>query len=193
MRYYSRDLTLVFSSINACIKYPLISLAGILCYIMENYKNQKESITIRQAIDIYLNWKRSHRIAASNKYRVRLLKFADYLAQKTVFKLQDIHPNDIANFHIAMQENYSNATIAYSARILKNFFDFHKGRGNATINPKEIIPIRYVSAEKDVVDEEDFEILSALLDDNDLGDLQKKLQKRRTNTTWLHGEAVPMN
>ncbi len=86
-----------------------------------------------------------------------------------------------------MESTYSKTTIAYSARILKNFFWFWHGRGMTNLNPKEIIPIRFISADKEIVTKEDFEDLNDVLDVKYLDDLQKKLV---INLLWDTGMRV---
>ena len=135
----------------------------------------KETITIGDSIETYLNWKQSHTEQAFKTYRYRLNGFAEYLLEKNKTQLNEVTADDIVDFHNQMIKTYSRATVGYSARILKNFFDFHKGRNNTKINPKEIIPIRFINADKDVVDQEDFEQMTDLLDERYINDLQKKL------------------
>ena len=135
----------------------------------------KEIPTLNDAIEVYLQWKKSHSEKAHKAYRYRLDGFARFIKSQDKSLLNEITPDDIVNFHNQMLRKYSRATVGYSARILKNFFDFHKGRNNSTINPKEIIPVRFIYADKDVVDEEDFQQMTELLDERFIVDLQKKL------------------
>ena len=86
-----------------------------------------------------------------------------------------------------MEGVYSPATIAYSARILRNFFYFWHGRRETHFNPKEIIPIRFINADKDIVTKEDFEDMNDLLETSTLEDLQKKLV---LNLLWDTGMRV---
>lgn len=130
-------------------------------------------MTIKNAIQIYLEWKQTHTTAAYTTYKVRLEQFESFIKNKS--KLKEIDGDDIVAFHRSLENNYSLNTIAYSARVLKNFFWFWHGRGKTTFNPKEIIPIRYVSADKDIVTAEDLDDMSDLLEVNNLQDLQKKL------------------
>ncbi|WP_421751098.1 tyrosine-type recombinase/integrase [Croceimicrobium sp.] len=133
-----------------------------------------ESITLHESINIYLNWKKTHTTKAPEAYRVRLEQFADYFkAEKS--HLKDITGDDITTFHNQLLEVLSPATVAYSARILRNYFTFWQGRGQVNLNPKEIIPIRFINADKDIVEKEDFEDMVALLDDHYIDELQKKL------------------
>lgn len=130
-------------------------------------------MTIKKAIQIYLEWKQTHTSSAYSTYKIRLDQFESFVTQKK--KLNQIDGDDIIAFHRNLEGKYSLNTIAYSARVLKNFFWFWHGRGKTTFNPKEIIPIRYVSADKDIVTQEDLNDMSGLLEVNNIQDLQKKL------------------
>lgn len=130
-------------------------------------------MTITNAIKIYLEWKQTHTSSAYTTYKTRLEQFAEFIKNKIY--LTDINGDDIVTFHRSLEQGYSLNTIAYSARVLKNFFWFWHGRGKTRFNPKEIIPIRYVSADKDIVTINDLEDMSDLLDKNILSELQKKL------------------
>lgn len=133
-----------------------------------------ESITLQESINIYLDWKKTHTDKAHTAYRTRLEQFANYFAS-TKSRLADITGDDITEFHNAMLEEFAPATVAYSARILRNYYTFWQGRGMTYLNPKEIIPIRFINADKDIVEREDFKEMTALLDDHYIDDLQKKL------------------
>ena len=115
---------------------------------------------LQKAIQIYLKWKKSHTTVAYDRYKVRLDDFYNFLKQFNKLQLSTLTGDDVVDFHEAMETaGYSRATIAYSARILRNFFWFWHGRGETNFNPKEIIPIRFINADKDIIDEDDFEIL----------------------------------
>ena len=149
-------------------------LVGLLCYM-----------TIEQAIQIYLDWKKSHTTVAYLRYKIRLEHFIDFIVPKSC--LQDINGDDVVAYHRSMETMYSASTIAYSARILRNFFSFWHGRRETNFNPKEIIPIRFISADKDIVTHEDFEDMNDLLDERYLVDLQKKLV---LNLLWDTGMRI---
>ncbi|WP_452597563.1 tyrosine-type recombinase/integrase [Pontimicrobium sp. MEBiC01747] len=142
-------------------------------------------MNIKESIQIYLKWKKSHTTVAYERYEIRLIQFQEFIGEAKV--LGTITGDDIVNYHETMEGNYSPATIAYSARILRNFFWFWHGRGITTFNPKEIIPVRFVNADKDIIDREDFEILNSLLSTNNLVDLQKKLV---INLLWDTGMRI---
>jgi site-specific recombinase XerD len=142
-------------------------------------------MTINKAIQIYLDWKESHTSVAYLRYKVRLEHFINFITPKSC--LQDISGDDVVAYHKSMEQNYSPATIAYSARILRNFFYFWHGRRETNFSPKEIIPIRFINADKDIVTHENFEEMNDLLDENYLCDLQKKLV---LNLLWDTGMRV---
>jgi len=142
-------------------------------------------MTIENAIQIYLDWKKSHTTVAYLRYKVRLEHFINFIMPKSC--LQDITGDDIVAYHQSMESIYSRSTIAYSARILKNFFYFWHGRRETNFNPKEIIPIRFISADKDIVTFDDFEDMNDLLDERYLSDLQKKLV---LNLLWDTGMRI---
>ena len=143
---------------------------------------------LQKAIQIYLKWKKSHTTVAYDRYKVRLDDFYNFLKQFNKLQLSTLTGDDVVDFHEAMETaGYSRATIAYSARILRNFFWFWHGRGETNFNPKEIIPIRFINADKDIIDEDDFEILDALLGTDTLADLQKKLV---INLLWDTGMRI---
>jgi len=100
-------------------------------------------MTINKAIQIYLDWKESHTSVAFKRYGIRLEQFKDFIMPKSC--LEDISGDDVA-FHKSMETDYSSTTIAYTARVLKNFFYFWHGRRETNFNPKEIIPVKFISA-----------------------------------------------
>ncbi|RZN78896.1 MAG: hypothetical protein EVB11_13145 [Winogradskyella sp.] len=142
-------------------------------------------MTIDKAIQIYLDWKQSHTSVAYSRYKVRLEQFIKFIMPESC--LQDISGDDVVAYHKSMEGIYSPATIAYSARILRNFFYFWHGRRETHFNPKEIIPVRFINADKDIVTKDDFEDMNDLLETNYLPDLQKKLV---LNLLWDTGMRV---
>jgi site-specific recombinase XerD len=134
-------------------------------------------ITIKQSITTYLNWKETTKLTAHKSYRTRLLPFEKYLRENhDLNELNELHGDHIIAYHKWMKtENFSEATISYSGRIIKNYIEFWKGRGKTDISPKEIIPMRYLGKEAVVVDEEDFCIMTDLLAEDFIDQLQKKL------------------
>jgi len=130
-------------------------------------------MTIQKALQIYLDWKESNTISAYERYKVRLVQFLDFISPKSC--LQDVSGEDVIAFHKYMKTHYSDATIAYSTRILRNFFWFWNGRGFENLNHEEIIPIKFVNADKDIVNKDDMEDMNDVLEERYYSDLQRKL------------------
>lgn len=129
---------------------------------------------IEQAINEYVLWKQSHTTTAYYSYKVRLNDFEAYFDKNR--ELASISGNDIVQYHNKMaSRGFSLTTVAYSAKILKNFFDFWRGRGQSTLNPKEIIPIKFTPKDKAVVTQEDFDDMTEILNEGYFDDIRKKL------------------
>lgn len=132
------------------------------------------NMNLEKAIEKYLEWKATYALTASNRYKPRLEHFMKFMGANK--GLRELTGNDVIQFHTYMKEsNYSLATVAYSGRILKNFFDFWKGRGECFLNPKEIISTRFISPDKEIVNDEDMEDIDLVLDEHYREDLLKKL------------------
>ncbi len=127
------------------------------------------------AIENYLYWKSSYALVAVDRYNVRLKHFKKYIGSDT--PITQISGMDIIAYHKFMEEKgkYSRATVAYSARILKNFFEFLQGRGIQCLNPKEIRPMKYISPDKDIVTVTIFKQMDSVLFEQFYSDLIKKL------------------
>lgn len=140
-------------------------------------------MSFEKAIELYLDWKTTHASTAPSRYSTRLYQAAGFIGRNKL--LIEITGDDVIRFHRHMEEmsfekgncskKYSHATVAYSARILKNFFMFWQGRGESIVNHKEIRTIRYISPLKKIVTKEDFEIMSNSLDERYFDELAKKL------------------
>jgi integrase len=138
------------------------------------------------AIVIYLDWKATHASFAPNRYGVHLRRFANFVGKGKL--LGEVTGDDVIRFHRHMERNgftkgrarrsYSLGTVAYSSRILKNFFMFWQGRMQSTVNHKEILPIRHIVPNKRVVTEKEFAKMDALLDPHFFTELRKKLAIR---------------
>jgi len=120
---------------------------------------------------------------APSRYAIRLRQLANFLGEAKL--LQEVNGDDIVRFHRYLEsvsigsgkliKNYSKSTIAYSAVILKNFFMFWRGRGQANVNPKEILSIRHSSRLKKVITEDEFKKMNESLDEGYFDDIEKKL------------------
>jgi integrase/recombinase XerD len=127
-----------------------------------------------KAIEQYLQWKGTHRLTAPNRYKVRLNHFMSFIGN---IPIDSITGNQICEFHEAMEHKmgYSRATVAYSANVLRNFFEFWKGRELVKLNPKEIVNVRFIKKHKEVVSLDDFRQMCLTLDESYRNDLVKKL------------------
>ncbi|GGG24981.1 tyrosine recombinase XerD [Dokdonia pacifica] len=131
---------------------------------------------IKESIQTYLRWKNRHTNKAYVPYHRHLKLLKIFLEEKAITRLETIHEDHIIEYHESMEEKeYSPATIAYSARIIRNFFKFWKGRGKSKLNPEEIKSAKFINAEKDIVTKEDFEQLIMVLDERYANELIKKL------------------
>ena len=142
-------------------------------YVYMLIENQKT--TLHDAIENYLYWKSSYALVATERYKVRLKHFEKFIGKHvSVCTITGVH---VIAFHKQMEEKqgYSRATVAYSARILKNFFEFLKGREVCCLNPKEIRPMKYISPEKDIVTPAVFKQMNHVLCEKFYSDLIKKL------------------
>jgi integrase/recombinase XerD len=138
------------------------------------------SISLSDAISVYLDWKRTYTTTACDSYKLRLGDLVAYLGEGSI--LQEITPIHIANFINHLKQKplknggiISLSTVSYSIDIIRNFFDFWRGRGVSNINPKEIKRIRHVKKYKEVVTKDDFEEMIETLDERYYSDLVKKL------------------
>src|SRR6185295_2167581 len=119
----------------------------------------------KNAIELYINWKKTHATTAPSRYAIRLYQLSNFLGPDKM--LCDVTGDDVIRFHRCLEMNgyrqgkvnrkYSLATVAYSARILKNFFMFWQGRRESNVNPKEILPVRYIRPIKKIVTKKEFE------------------------------------
>lgn len=137
-------------------------------------------ISLQDAISVYLDWKKTYTTTAYPSYKNRLGDLLEYLGGEQV--LQEITPIQITDFinHLKQKrvrngEFISLSTVSYSIDIIRNFFEFWRGRGVNNINPKEIKRIRHVKKYKEFVTKEDFEDMMDTLDERYFSDLIKKL------------------
>lgn len=139
---------------------------------------------LKNAIEIYLDWKKTHALQAPSRYAIRLNQFSEYLGKDIL--LENITGDDIVRYHRylenstyynneVMSKKYSLTTIAYSTVILKNFFMFWKGRGKTFVNHKELLTVRHVIPLKKTVSYEEFTKMSATLNEHYFDELVKKL------------------
>lgn len=140
-------------------------------------------MSFEKAIEIYLDWKATHANTAPDRYKKRLYHAADHIGRNK--PLMEVTGDDIIGFHRYLGQasyrkgdalkRYSQATVAYSTRVFKNFFMFWQGRGETEVNHKEILAVRYVSPIKKIVTEQEFDRMSNSLDERCFDELAKKL------------------
>lgn len=141
-------------------------------------------MTLKNAIEIYLDWKTTHAQYAASQYAVRLNQFLGYLGEDTL--LANITGDDVIRYHRHLENShyydngiiskkYSLSTVAYSTIILKNFFRFWQGRGKAFVNHKELLTVRHIVPLKKTVSYEEFRKMSESLSVEYFDELIKKL------------------
>lgn len=134
-----------------------------------NYK------TVKEGIKEYLLWKESYAEYAAKRYKVRLDQFSEYIGSNTLLK--NLTGNDLIVYHSKMQKDwgYAPGTVAYSIRIMKDYISFWNGRNQTNIQLKEIRNIRYVTPEKEMLNEAEYKQLQNTLDERFYEDLIVKL------------------
>ncbi|MBX7226406.1 MAG: tyrosine-type recombinase/integrase [Chitinophagales bacterium] len=135
---------------------------------------------LKNSIEIYLEWKSTYANVAATRYQSYLIGFSKFIGDHR--NLEEVTGDDLMHFFQDMRlqitqynRSYKEATIAYAMIIFKNFFGFWKGRGISTVNPKEIIPIRYARTMKEIVTEEDVEDMLEVLSEDNFTHIQRKL------------------
>lgn len=126
-------------------------------------------MVIEQAITNYLDWKviRSPRAAEIYKsYLVRLMKFREC-------DTKDLKNTDIVEFHKFLATKKNPPTVAYSCRILKNFFRYLNSIQECSVNPFLIEGPKYSQKPRVGVTDDEFKAMCATLNPYELHDLQK--------------------
>lgn len=124
---------------------------------------------MQQAVTDYLNWKvvRSPRAAEVYKpYLVRLSNFKDT-------DTKEISNNDIVEFNRELMTTHNLPTVAFSCRILKNFFRYLNSVQESNVNPFLIQEPKYAKPERIGVTDEDYRAMCATLNGMEAHDLQK--------------------
>lgn len=131
--------------------------------------------SVKEGIEEYLAWKESYAEFAAKRYKVRLEQFSTYIGANVLLK--DVTGNDIITYHRKLQTEwgYAPGTVAYSIRIMKDFISFWNGRNQTNIQLKEIRNIRYVTPEKEMLTEKEYELLQNSLDERFYEELIVKL------------------
>ena len=144
-------------------------MAGLLSYILDNKKQSFE-----EGIEIYVKWKSTHIQSAYTRYKPQLDKLRAFIPK--IQNLEDLSEMHIFDYQDYLEENeLSGGTIAFTIRIIRSFLKFWFEKGATSISPSMIRPRRFLTPEQPVVDQEDFEQMSELLDESYVAELQRKL------------------
>lgn len=131
--------------------------------------------TLEQQIEQYLNWKSSYALVAADRYKIRLSHFMRTIGKDT--SVSEITIQMIIAYHQDMEsiENYSKGTIAYSCRIIKNFFEYISDCKIECLNPKQIRSLKYVQPDKDIMTSNLLKKMDSVLNEQFYDELIKKL------------------
>ncbi len=124
---------------------------------------------IRQAVKNYLEWKAVRSPKAAITYKLHITRFAEYKCKDT----KELTNHDIVEFNQSLALKYNPPTVAYSCRVLKNFFNYLNALGEATISTFFIQAPKYMKKIRVGVSDEEFAAMCATLNPYELGDLQK--------------------
>jgi len=133
--------------------------------------NRTKSIELKEAIEKYIKWKRRNISTAETRYLSALNNLKAYLGNCL---LHEVSGDDIVQYDEFLENaGYSASTRALNLRIIRNFIVFWDGRGQVNFSPKEIIPPQPDTPRQVVVEEEEFEQMCAILNPENIFDLQK--------------------
>ncbi len=124
---------------------------------------------IKHAIKNYLEWKTLRSPRAAKAYKIHLDRFGEYKNKDT----KEITDRDIVEFNQILTIKHNVPTIAYSCRVLKNFFRYLSASRESTVNPFFIQEPKYMKKQRIGVSEEEYRAMYATLDPWKVGDLQK--------------------
>ncbi len=124
---------------------------------------------IKLAVKNYLEWKAVRSPKAAIAYKLHLTRFAEYTCKNTL----ELANTDIVEFNQCLALKYNPPTIAYSCRVLKNFFNYLNALKEAAVSTFFIQPPRYMRKIRVGVSDEEFHAMCATLNPYEVGDLQK--------------------
>lgn len=124
---------------------------------------------IKQAIKDFLDWKITRSPRASVIYKPYLERFSEYKDKDT----KEITDRDIVEFNNLLRIKYNPPTIAYSCRVLKNFFRYLNATQQSSVNPFLIQEPKYAKKQRIGVSDEEFKAMCATLNPWEVNDLQK--------------------
>ncbi len=133
-----------------------------------------QAISFEQGIENYIKWKATHIKSAYSRYKIHLDKLREFTP--SIRNLEDLTEMHIIDYHNHLETlNYADGTIAFSIRVIRSFIKFWNSRGCLSVIPDMIRPRKFLTPEQAVVDKEDFEQMSELLDESYIAELQRKL------------------
>ena len=145
---------------------------------------------INHAISNYLDWKLVRSPRAAEVYKSHLKRFSEYKNKNT----KELNDRDIVEYNQLLKIKYNSPTIAYSCRVLKNFFKYLNATQEASINTFLIQEPKYAPKQRIGVSDEEFKAMCATLNPWNLHDLQKLTILHLLYDTGIRvGELCDMN
>jgi site-specific recombinase XerD len=126
-------------------------------------------MVIEQAINNYLDWKVIRSPRAADIYKSYLRRLMNFRNVDT----KDMKNTDIVEFHRFLATKNNPPTVAYSCRILKNFFRYLNSIQECSVNPFLIEGPKYSQKPRVGVTDDEFKAMCATLNPFELHDLQK--------------------
>ena len=124
---------------------------------------------IGKAISNYLEWKAIRSPRAAKIYKSYLERLRHYKNINT----RKITDRDIVEFHRLLSIKYNAPTVAYSCRVLKNFFGYLNSIQEGSVRPFLIQEPKYARKQRIGVSNEEFNAMCSTLNPMELNDLQK--------------------
>lgn len=127
---------------------------------------------LQKEIQQYLDWKASYTTKAAVSYKLHLARFSDFMGDRT---LESIGVEDVVRFLNNLKGKFSSANVAYTAIVLKNFFDYFLRQKRPVIDPWLIKVPKYDKTPHPTLTSEDFDAMLAMTGEGEFWELQKKL------------------
>ncbi len=126
-------------------------------------------MVIEQAIKDYLDWKVIRSPRAADIYKSYLHRLMNFRNVDT----KNMKNTDIVEFHKFLSTKNNPPTVAYSCRILKNFFRYLNSIQESSVNPFLIEGPKYSQKPRVGVTDDEFNAMCKTLNPYELHDLQK--------------------
>ncbi len=126
-------------------------------------------MTIQQAIRNYTDWKVIRSPRAAEIYQPYLRRLCNFRDKDT----KEYTDRDIVEFNHHLSAKCNPPTVAFSCRIMKNFFRYLNSTQESSVNPFLIQEPRYAKKPRIGVSDEDFKAMCATLNPWETNDLQK--------------------